>query len=254
VTLDLNMAALDVPPAPERAALPLDPWLARRMQCFGASDVPVLLVALGYREPSSLPSYLHADVKVTNRTGGRPRLIAQKAGIVAPRKRGEAADIGTARERDLLDAWTKLVEHGQAGPDVELLDPSTIAHASTLPAWTWPYPDRGRAPLAATLDAWCTDVFGADVVIECKCSVRPYDGLQAHHALQVQAQMAVMGAERGFVIEGAGWAAGWTDGSGPVRTYPVERCEQTIAEIRRACREGWALVEELRMRAEVDGG
>lgn len=247
-----DMASLDQPPPAEAVPQPADPWLARRALGFGASDAAVLLVALGMRPLDVLPSYLHADVKVTNRTAGRPRIIAQKAGIVEPRKRGSAAAQGTARELELLNAWRKLVERDQAGPDAALLDPSTVQHASEMPRWAWPYPDRASAGiLAASLDGWCSDVFGALVVIECKCSVRPYEGTPEHHALQVQAQMAAVGAASGVIVEGCGWAAEWHANDGPIRTYAVERCERTITEIRAACLKGWRMVEEL--RAEVTG-
>ncbi len=68
--------------------------------------------------------------------------------------------------------------------------------------------------------------------------------------------MAVMGGELSAVVEGAGWAAEWTGGTGPVRTWGdgdalIERDEALIAEVRECCDEGWARVEALR---EEHGG
>jgi hypothetical protein len=252
------ISSLDEPPPLELVALPAetDPWLQRRALGFGASDTAVLLAALGRRPLDWLPSYLQADAKVTNRTHKVPRLIAQKAGVIEPRKRGSAVAQGTAREVELLDTWRELALRDQAGPIARLIDAGSVMHSSKLPRAWWPLPDRHCPQLLASLDAWGADaLFGDDVVIECKCSVRPYTGTQAHHVVQLHAQMAVTGATLAAVIEGCGWAAEWTGGSGPVRTWGdgydalIERNDALIAEIRECAEEGWAMVTKL--RAEV---
>ena len=248
------IAALDTPPAPEAYAQPAetDPWLQRRALGWGASDVGVLLAALGRRPLDWLPSYLQADAKTTNRTHGQPRIIAQKAGLIEPRKRGSAAAQGTAREAELLETWRGLARRGQAGPVAAEIDHNTAEHASLMPREVLPLVDRHCPQLSATPDAWARcRLFGSLGVLECKCSVRAYTAVPAIHVVQVQTQIAVMGAEWGCVIEGAGWSAEWTGGNGPVRTWGdgdglIVRDDALIAEVREAAEAGWALVERLR--------
>lgn len=221
---------------------PADPWLQRRGLGWGASDMPLVLVALGRAPAEQLPSYLRPDVAVTNRTHGAPRCIAQKAGLIAPRKRGSAADAGTKREPELLRAWSRTPEAADVG---------AITHASTVPREWMPLIDRHCAALSCTPDGWARDALGSLVALECKCSVHPYRDLKWHHEVQVQAQLAVMGASWGLVIEGPGWAADFA-GDGPPKTYgPIERDDAVIAELRSAAREAWAWVE--RLKAEVAG-
>jgi hypothetical protein len=253
VTADpYGIAALDEPPAAELVAPPADEWLQRRALGFGASDAPVLLAALGRRPIETLPEYLRADAKATNRTHGQPRIIAQKAGLVEPRKRGSAAARGTEREVELLETWRELARRGEAGPVARCIDPDSVMHSSRLPRAWWPLPDRHCPRLLASLDAWGTDsLLGADVVIECKCSVRAYTGARWDYVVQLHAQMAVTGAELGAVIEGSGWAAEWTGGGGPVRTWGggdglIVRNDALVSEIREAVEEGWQRVERLR--------
>lgn len=239
--------------------VPADPWLARRALSFGASEVAVLLAALGRRPVESMPSYMQPDVKVTNRTRGVARIFAQKAGLVAPRKRSAPAQRGLDLEPRLVLLWQQLVGRGhQRG--AETIDASSVVYcADALPRELLPLVDRYCPRLTCTPDVLVRDVMGALVCVDAKCTVRPLSGkggVPAHYALQLQAQMAVCGAEWAAILEGEGWSAEWRDvagePAGPVRTWPVERDDALIAEIREAAEEGWRVVERLRAEMEVE--
>src|SRR5687768_5396453 len=95
--LDFSIEAM-TPTAAEMAPQPEDKWLRRRARAFGASDVPVLMLASGLRDGLDCPKYIKERARITNRTHGVARIFAEKAGLVAPAKAGAAAAKGTARE------------------------------------------------------------------------------------------------------------------------------------------------------------
>lgn len=252
----LDMSHEGLTPPPEPVPPPADPWLARRLLTWGASEVAALMVGLGRVSDEGMAKHVLSNAKHVKRRGlpGTPRVILEKARLVGPLKAETTAmQRGTRYEPQLLREWAFLVGAGQVD-GAELVDAATVVHASAVPREFWPLVDRRCPELAVTPDGWARDVFGDLVMLEAKCSVRPYGGLRPHHALQVQAQLAATDREVGYVIEGQGWAAEWLDRGdgphGPIRTYPVERDEALISEIRDACREGMAMVRELRAKAE----
>lgn len=233
-----------------------DPWLARRALRWGASEVATLLVALGRRPLESLPSYLQPDAKVTRQSHGEPRIFAQKAGLVPPRKAGKSAVRGLELEERLALCWRDLVARGQAGWVCDTLDASTLVWVPrAFPREVLPLIDAACPELAATPDAFVRDTWGGLVCVDTKCSVKAYEGVKWHHVCQLTAQMAVCGADYSAIVEGEGWGAEWKDTAGepagPIRTYGVKRNQALIAEIRDAAREGWVRVERLRAQKEA---
>lgn len=227
-------------------------WHARRASGFGASDIPALMLAMsGCQEQA--PRYLADRAKIISRGRGKglPRIIAEKAGIVAPLSAGAAASRGTERERELLTHWRTLIEHEQTGEASSLVVPATITHADALLRCCWPMVDRRCPRLAATLDAWGTDELGAHVVIELKCSATERSQLPWYWRAQVLAQLAVTGADYGLLVCGEMWSA-WHGQDGPVRVWPVERDEGEIDALRELVRRGWAEVEMARESAKAD--
>lgn len=225
---------------------PADPWLARRALGWGASDVPALLIALGARPADGAPRYIADRARVLRQTRGYPRLIAEKALLVAPYATGRAATRGTARERELLAHWRTLLEHGQYYCDDERdVVPESVTHADALLRCAWPLVDRHCPPLTCTLDAWARDTWGCELVAELKCSATERRELPWYWRDQLQAQLAVTGADYGLLVCGEYWSADYGH-DGPVRVWPVQRDEDAIDEIRSAARVGWCMVEEAR--------
>jgi hypothetical protein len=234
-------------------------WLSRRALGFGASDVPVLLIAAGLRSAEDAPKYIAERAHHVVIGGGiagaetAVRLYAEKAGIVRPRKAGRAAAVGTRRERELLQAWRERLEHGQFYDDAErLIVVSSVRHSDVAMRCATPWVDRHCPRLVATLDGWADDVIDDEVALECKCTASERRELPWIWRDQVQAQLAVSGAAWGLVICGEMWAAEWAEVPGPIRAWPVERDEKAIAEIRGAVERGWAEVERLRAAAEKE--
>jgi len=229
-------------------------WLARRAGCFGASDIPALMIAIGgCDEPA--PRYLANRAKAISRGPGKglPRIIAEKAGIVSPLSAGAAASRGTARERELLAHWRTLIEHEQADDCSASIVASSITHADALLRCAWPLVDRRCPRLAATLDAWAHDGIGSHVVLELKCSATERPQLPWYWRAQVLAQLAVAGADYGLLVCGEMWSA-WHGQDGPVRAWPVERDEAQISALRELVRRGWAEVEMARESAKAGAG
>ena len=222
------------------------PWLRRRALGFGASDVPALLMAMGKRQGLEAPKYLTERTRVTNRTAGQPRIIAEKAGLVRPARAGAAASKGTSRERELLQTWKALLSHHVYADECEtLIVPSTIRHADVGMHCAMPWVDRYEPHLVATLDGWAEDVNDNELCIELKCSAYERTELPWYWRDQVQAQLAVSGAEWGVLVCGEFWAA-WHGNDGPIRVWPVDRDERAIEEIREVVKGAWALVEKLK--------
>jgi predicted phage-related endonuclease len=234
-------------------------WLSRRALGFGASDVPVLLIAAGLRSGDDAPKYITERTRHVVVGGGiegpelAVRLYAEKAGIVRPLKAGRAAAIGTKRERELLAAWRERLEHGQFYCDEERqIITSSVRHADVAMRCAMPWVDRHCPRLVATLDGWAEDILDDEVVLECKCTASERRELPWIWEVQVQAQLAVSGGAWGLVICGELWAAEWVDVPGPIRAWPVQRDEKVIADIRGAVERGWLEVERLRAAAEKE--
>lgn len=255
--LDFSVDAMEAPPerpAPEPAA---DPWLERRSHSFGASETAALLISLGLRHPEDFPRWvqdLAKPIRVAGLKERPPRLFAAKAGLAARPKVGRAAHVGTAREAELFEQAVMHVGRGTLRGGGELLDASTLRHAVSVPRQWLPLVDRHSARLSATPDAWGSDVLGRHVTVELKCSVKPYGELPEHYRLQVQAQIAVMGADAGVLVVGQGWAADFRQdgGGGPVVAWDIDRDDEVIRVLRDAARRGWEEVERLRAAAEEE--
>lgn len=238
----------DVPP-------PASPWHARRGLAFGASDAAALLIATGRRSAEDSPRWVQDQARVIRvALGGHwhhaPRLYAIKAGLAAEPgiTPGSPPAVGLERERALWDRFVReLAEHEAAS----LLDPSSLRYVPDAVPREWlPFPDRERAPFAATPDAYAHDVLGDHVAVELKCSVQAVLSPPAHYVAQLHVQMACMGAASGLLVVGQQWAAGW-QADGPVAVWAVERDEALIEELRAAAREGWAAVERLMEQREA---
>lgn len=249
--LDFSLDGMDAQLAEAGPLLapPADPWLARRSLGFGASDVPALLLAAGLRSADGCPGYLADKAKPTRSTRGLPRLIAEKAGIVAPKKVGSAAQRGTERERELLSAWRDLlvreVYYDVAAEGAVL--PDRITHADALLKSAWPLVDRYAPSLSATLDAWAWDALDLELVVECKCSATERREIPWWWRDQVMAQLAVTGAAYGLLCCGEFWSH-WSGNDGPIRVWRVDRNETEIAVIRDATTRGWQAVQEVRSK------
>jgi hypothetical protein len=245
---------------------PADAWLERRTHGFGASEIAWLFAGFGLRDPVLLGSKAQKNGHRFARGRFRePRIILEKAGVVAPLKSPSDDDEdapstrGKRLEAQLVMEWQRLVRVGGAGPDAELIDPKTIRYVpDVLPIECAPLVDRHCPRLLATPDLWCRDVFGTLGVGDAKASLRPYRlphgqrpaGLPLWHRIQVHAQMAVTGAAWGVIVEGEAWSAAWLDGAdgpeGAVRTFLIERDDALVAEIRQVVTEAWGRVQAIR--------
>jgi hypothetical protein len=216
---------------------PIDPWLARRMHSFGASEMGALAIALG-REP------LPTDTKKLVEDGRK--LFARKARAKLPRlTKAKAAERARDRaiERAVLDAWRS------AGcPGAPLLNRSTIRHASEAPEQWFPLRDVECHRLTCTPDAWGFDDFGQLVDISIKATWPTYrdGGLLWNYELQSQATCAVTSAAWGVVVTGLGFAREDRSEWGGLLVDVVERDDEQVAELRRMARAGWDRVESLR--------
>jgi hypothetical protein len=175
------------------------------------------------------------------RGGTAPRVIARKAGLAAPEALSDVMRRGLEREPELAEAWRAQL-HGSA----TLLEPESLRYVPHAVPRAWlPLVDRHCHELTCTPDAWIDDVLGGHHVVELKCSVRAHVELPPHYVLQVQAQIAVTGADGGVLVVGQQWGAGWL-GDGPIATWTIRRDERLIDELRAAAHEGWQRVLALR--------
>lgn len=257
---DIDMGALvDAVPSADPVAPPTDPWLRRRMHGFGASDMAVVLVALGRYSPDLLSKGQQARAKAIRVKGlePTPRVFLEKAGLRAPLKVGSAAGAGREREPELVAQWRRLVARGAAGPDAALVEPESIVYVedrrlrAVLPL---PLRDALSPRLTATPDVLARDILGDVGCWDGKCSVTPYPAVKWSHVVQLNTQMAVCDASHGGIVEGQGWGRAWVDPEreplGPIVTWAVERDEALVGELREAAAEGWARVEDVRRRWE----
>jgi hypothetical protein len=208
---------------------PADPWLARRMASFGASEVPALLIALGMEQPyPNTPRYVLDLAR---------RIFAVKAGLRKPAKAGQAAQLGTEAELPLIQAWNERPTPGYPRP---------VVPAGVMPREFLPLLDREVPRLSCTPDGWARH-FGALVLVEVKCDQRGQRTEPTREWVwQVQAQLAVTGSETGLLLYGPGWAGWGEQRRGPIAPYVVERDDAMIARIREAAAEGWRRVEALK--------
>jgi hypothetical protein len=242
--LDFSIEAMSAGlPEPEGEPLPDDPWLQRRALGFGASDMPALCLALGVCTGDA-PDYIERRSKITNRTKGFPRIVAEKARVVRPLAVGQAAEIGKRRERELLAQWRMRLERGAYYCDAErLILAERVRHHDVSMRCAAPWVDRHCPILTATLDAWADDALGDECVIELKCSATEHRDLPWYWRTQIMVQLAVTGAPYGLVVCGENWAA-WHGNDGPIRAWLVERDEAAIEVLRDTARRGWAMVEK----------
>lgn len=229
--LDMSHEAMYAPAAEPREA---DPWLVRRRESFGASEIGALYLALRLRAPEpSDPKYL---------LDAAARLFAVKAGIRKAAGGSRATAGGQARERDVLREW---VSRACIGTRVE---PWTVQHADVIPREYLPLVDRYCPRLSCTPDAFGRDDADRLCHVELKTTWKKHDArhdsaLWWGYRLQVQAGMAVTAASSGALVVGLGYASG---DDGQLAVYEVERDEEEIGRIRAACVEGWRRVEALK--------
>lgn len=233
---ELVRAATDPGYVPEPTPL-ADPWLERRQEGFGVSELGALYIALGLRTPAGGdPKYL---------LDAASRLFAVKARLRKPKAAGKAAAGGQARERDVLADW---IDKGCPGADVT---PWSVQHADELPKEYLPLVDRYCPRLTCTPDGFARDSEGRLVHVEIKTTWMRSDEkhmtgeLWWAYRLQVLGGIAVTAAHSGVCVVGLGYAS---DDDGELAVFPVERDAEEIARIRGACVEGWKRVEAMRRK------
>ena len=253
--LSADFAAMVDPEPPEAVAVesPVDPWLVRRGFGFGASDVAVVLAALGRRSPDDLPVYMQKRVKLKRVRGmtPAPRVFMEKAGVVAPLKVGGPANLGSEREPELVRQWLDKVRRGAAGPDCLMLVAGSAHYVEgDWPRQLIPFVDPHCFRHRVSPDVLIENAFGGLECWDAKCSFKPYDGIKWCHRVQVTSQMAACNAEAGGILEGEGWSAPFRDHAGEpmgaIVSRSIERDEALVDEIRSADEEGWQRVEAIR--------
>lgn len=207
-------------------APPANPWLARRLMTFGASEIHALMIALGEERPTdATPAY---TVKLAS------KLFGLKAARRLPEKDTSVTEAGKDAEVELLDAWSS---------DPFSRWPRAVHAASTTPESWYPLVDRFCPRLSCTPDAWCV---GNGDNVQIKTDVPgDLEGPTRGHFLQVQAEMAVLGARRTLIVYGPGWACTWMEAKRRPVTWVVERDDECIDAIRAACRRGWKRVDQI---------
>lgn len=219
-------------------------WLERRQRAWGCSDLPALWLAAGLANADEAPSYIKQRVSIP-RGHKTQRFILEKAGIVDARSAGGAAARGTERERELLTQYREHVRRGALPGPL----PETLAHADTVPTEWLPLVDRECTRLACTPDAWGRDALGLLYAVEIKCSVTERPALPWYWALQLQGEIACLGADGGWLVCGEHWAAHHGQ-DGPIRAWEVERDDALIQQIREVCLNAWELVEKAKETTE----
>lgn len=211
---------------------PSDPWLARRMDTFGASEAGSLLIALGHEHPE-VPKYVTDLAK---------RIFAVKAGIRRPLRAGHAAAKGNDVEPELVRQWNQDPTSGWP--------PMTWAR-DALPQELLPLLDRVERRMSWTPDGWCV-LNGHMVVGEVKTDIQ---GQRTEPdwawKWQVQQAMAVSGAPCALILYGPGWAHWNENRRGKIVPFVVERDEDAIALLRKSAAEGWRRVAEIQRGQEA---
>jgi hypothetical protein len=218
--------------ATQAATVQRDPWLARRLHGWGASEVAALLLAYDPRDEEARTArrYHHDDAE--HGRAGVPRLVARKAGLLAGRRQSSAMAVGSQRERELVARAEALIAIGP------------IAHADCAPREFYPLVDRECPVLTATPDGWCRGPSDELIAVEAKCT-REHPGVVIpwYWRSQLQAQIACMSAEAGILVCGPGWVVG--SNTSPM-WWMLERNDDEIARIRRVAVRAWVDVERLR--------
>jgi hypothetical protein len=246
-SLSLDPEVIDAQLAEPRATAPADPWLARRLRSFGASDVPIVLVALGRRRGFDVPRWMEQRARPI-RPWNAPRIFCEKAGLVDALAAGTAAAIGSRREEELLGQWRIRLMRGQYdGAHEELLEPSTLRLARDVPREWFPLVCRDQPVLAATPDAWMRDALGELVNIEAKCVRGEARELRWYWREQTTAQRMATGSAYTVAVAGERWAHEREE-NGPIRSFLVPPLEALEREIDEAIDEAWATVLGLKAR------
>jgi hypothetical protein len=244
--IDMSIAGMTPDPRAYAIGPESDPWLERRMLGFGASELPMVLVATGRRRADTLPRWMQDQLRVTNRTLGQPRLYAVKAGLVQQKRAGRAAAIGQEREEELLDEWRALLLRREyALAEEASINVASIRHARSVPRQWLPLRARHSDHIAATPDAWCFDEAGRLYDVECKCVTTDVYECRWYWRVQVQGQGMATGSDGGFVVCGQRWAHDNRNDGSVVRCF-VEPDDALRSELAEAADEAWEKVETLR--------
>lgn len=227
MTADALSLAPDVVAA-QTATVARDPWLARRLHGWGASEVAALLLAYDPRDVEIRTAYVRHGHEAAIGRAGFPRIVCRKAGLLTyPKHTG-----GGERERELVERWAR-----EAGYDA-------VQHASAAPREWMPLVDRECPLVTATPDGWCRGPSDELIAVEAKCLPKsPPSVLPWYWRVQLQAQIACMAAEAGVLVCGPRWVLGSDEA--PV-SWLVERDDEEIARIRRVAVRAWDDVERLR--------
>lgn len=227
-TVDLQLTEAKAGPEPENE------WLKRRMRFVGGSDMPVALIVAGLvSPPDDTPDYIMKRTKVLNTTRGYPRIVVEKAGILAPYRAGRAASIGTAREQELLRSWASLGSDERT-PEENTICVGSALHASSLPQEWFPLRDHLCDDLAVTPDGVCRDLDGKTVGIEIKCTGWR-QRLPWYWKAQAVALCAAQNIERTFVVMGLDWAVEHRP-DGPILSFEVRPTQEQLDKVRAAAK------------------
>ena len=216
-------------------------WQARRSLTWGASELSPIVHFLGgaefakdfgggqfatewrkwVKDESALPKQKRQRGKTLPHMKC-PRALYRKAGLMARRKAGAAAQQGLRRELEVLNAARPLLK--------DLFD---IAYADSVPRSWFPLIDRRSPSLSATPDSWGTDIFGDHVTIEIKTTREMMDAIPLSYLVQVHAQMAVMNAAGARLVVGHCYANPRVP-DGEITVHRIDRNERIIDAVREA--------------------
>ncbi len=257
---DFGIAALDTPPTEPRVYTPRDDWERRRMEAFGASDMPMVLAIAGMHPIEALPKYMQ-ELSLPLRQvlkripagvapfADEPRLFLEKAGLMKATKPGRSAMIGIEREEELLRAWvTRLVTLEYACEEEQAIDVATIRHASKMPREYTPLrASRGR--VAVSPDGWGRFTDSRLFDVECKCTGDDVHDVRWAWNVQVQTQGLATHSVGAFVVAGCRWTRIPRDDGPIVRAFvpPDHGLRNQIIE---ASASQWERVEALKERTK----
>ncbi len=235
--LSMDPAVMDAQAAEVRVPEAADPWLERRRLSFGASEALALMIAVGAEKPwPNTPTY------ITKRARS---LFGIKAGLRVEPRAGQAAALGQAAERPLVERWNRTRPNGFPA----------VTHVDAMPREWLPLIDRECPRLSWTPDGW-TQVLGATTPVEVKTDQRGHrTEPDRSWRWQCQAAMAVSGAASVLVLYGPEWASwrGPCDAyERPIVPWVVERDDEMIRRLREAAVVGWQRVEEMRRGREKE--